>query len=251
MQLKTALISVEDFYRRIYWEAPAATTQSGPGYTLSYSGINWLHSLNQLWLHEFGVLNAELLDVAAEFFTRFDAEYSIIFGNPDHEKVQRLAQWNLVERANSPIYVLRGLPRPRFAHREAEIVRVSPQEQDDLLGVLYKAFFMGPEVGRCIVRSEHFSDPTVRHYLAYVEGEPAACATIMLNQSMAGVWNVGTLRTYRRQGLASAILMQALVEASQDGYPDSVLIASPMGRPLYEEMGYRFVGELLYYGNMD
>jgi hypothetical protein len=29
---------------------------------------------------------------------------------------------------------------------------------------------MGPEIGRCAVRPEHFSDPSIRHYLAYIHG---------------------------------------------------------------------------------
>jgi predicted acetyltransferase len=84
-----------------------------------------------------------------------------------------------------------------------------------------------------------------------VDEDAAACATIMVSDSVAGVWNVGTLRPFRRQGLASAILMQALVEAAEEGYADSVLVASPMGRSLYEEMGFRLIGNTYHYGPLD
>jgi hypothetical protein len=52
--------------------------------------------------------------------------------------------------------------------------------------------------------------------------------------------------TTGNRAFASALLRQALTIAISDGYPDSVLIASPMGRPLYEEMGYEFVGDALF-----
>ena len=53
------------------------------------------------------------------------------------------------------------------------------EQQQELLQVMYGVFFIGPEIGRRIVCPEHFADPTIRHYLAYVGREAAACATIM------------------------------------------------------------------------
>lgn len=252
MQLDVALSSIEDFYRRIYWQASTAATVYMPGYTLSYSGIAWMHSLNQLWLHTLDALDDHILVEAADFFGRYQAEYSLVFTEPDHpQKAAWLADRHYVERASSPIYALHGIPRPHHANREAKITPVQAEQQDDLLSVLYNTFFMGPELGHSVVRPEHFSDPTIRHYLAYVDGEAAACVTLLLKDAIAGVWNVGTLRNFRRQGLASAILMHALVEAAAAGYSDSVLLASPMGRSLYEEMGYHLIGITYYYGPVD
>ncbi|MFN8420050.1 MAG: hypothetical protein U0528_12530 [Anaerolineae bacterium] len=45
--------------------------------------------------------------------------------------------------------------------------------------------------------------------------------------------------------------MRALVEAAQDGCDHSVLMASPMGKALYEEMGYHFVATTWFYGPME
>jgi GNAT superfamily N-acetyltransferase len=249
MDLSTALASIEFFYRRTYWDAPTAITRSTPDYTLTYSGVTWLHSINQLWLHHPEALDNRLLGRAAEFFREYGAEYSVIFAQ---EAPLQLARWmstrHYIERAANPIYALHGLPHPQFVCRDLEVVPVTIDRQQELLEVLYGTFFMGPEIGRCAVRTEHFSDPSIRHYLAYIHGEVVGCATILLDNGIAGVWNVGTLRNYRKQGVASALLMHVLAEAISDGYPDSVLIASPMGRPLYEEMGYQFVGDALFYG---
>ena len=252
MNLSLALAGIEDFYRRIYWQAPTATTYDERDYVLTYSGVNWLHSINQLWLRKPHALDDHILLAAAQFFNSYQAEYSIVIADSHPASIQRwLHARQYVERTSDPVYGLCGLPRPRNTHREAIIVQVCAEQQRDLLKVLYGAFFMGPEIGRCAVRTEHFSDPAIRHYLAYVDGEAAACATIILGDGIAGVWNVGTLRPFRRQGLASAILMRALADAAADGYPESILVASQMGRPLYEEMGYKLLGNTFFYGPGD
>ncbi len=252
MDLSTAQAAIEDFYRRIYWQGPGAVTQSTPDYTLSYSGVTWLHSINQLWLHHPETLDDDLLALAHHFFTRHRAEYSVVVMESQPPRlVPWLAERRYTERFTSPIYALHGLPRPFNIHREVRVVRACAEQQHELLEVLYGVFFMGPEIARRIVRPEHFVDPSIRHYLAYVGREPAACATIMLDAHIAGVWNVGTLRHYRKQGIAAALLMYALIEAATDGCPDSVLVASPMGRPLYEEMGYQLLGTGYHYGPPD
>src|SRR5258707_11024522 len=85
--LQIAIASLEDFYRRIYWQAGQAITHSRPEYTLSYSGLPWLHSNNQLWLHRLDALNDEVLALAQDFFGRYNAEYSITFNDPGQPEI--------------------------------------------------------------------------------------------------------------------------------------------------------------------
>ena len=249
MNLEQALASVENFYRRIYWEAPNALTRRTSDYTLSFSGVTWLNNLNQFWLHRPAVLDDPLLEHADEFFGQHHAQYSIIFSAQDLARLGKwLAKRGFAEQGYNPIYGLSGLPRPRNASRETTIVRAGIEQRQTLMDMLYNTFFVGPELARCAIRSEHFSDPSVRHYLAYVDGSLAGCATIILEGSIASVWNVGTLHQFRRRGIASALVFQMLVDAAADGCPESVLVPSEMGRPLYEEMGFRQLGESLFYG---
>jgi GNAT superfamily N-acetyltransferase len=252
IDLSSALASIENFYRRIYWYADEAITVEGDGYTLSYSGVPWMHSINQLWLHQPNIMDESLLHLASQFFRRYHADYSLVFSEAQPSPLRFwLAERFYIERAATPIYALEGLPRPAFMHRDLTIVQACIGHQQTLLDILNRTFFMGTEAGRCVVRDEHFRDSSIRHYLGYVDGESAACATLMLSQGIAGVWNVGTLRPYRRRGVAAAVLMRALVEAAADGFPNSVLLASPMGKPLYEGMGYRFVATTYFFGPLE
>ena len=257
--VETVFQSVAEFYRRVYWQAPTATTIWAEDYTLSYSGIAWLHSVNHLWLHDPNTLLAESsshkllvesLEAAKQFFAQFSADYSVVFSEPGALGAQeQLAAYGYVERLRSPILVLDGLPRVPHPNRQARIVRVTEAAKRDLLHVLYDAFYLGPELSQCIVRADQLRDPTTRHYLAYIGDEPACCVTVLLGaDGVAGVWNVGTVRQFRRRGLASTVMAHALAEAATDGCGVSTLLASPQGRPLYEAMGYYCVGETTYFG---
>jgi predicted acetyltransferase len=80
--------------------------------------------------------------------------------------------------------------------------------------------------------------PHVRHYLGWLGNTPVATASVVLSGKVAGVWNVGTVREYRRRGVASAIMRYILSEARTLGYESSMLLASEDGKPLYEKLGY-------------
>ncbi len=251
MEFRTALAGVEFFYRRVYWQSPGAVTHSTPDYTLTYSGVTWLHSINQLWLHRPEALDDTLLKYAGAFFANYNAEYSIVFPDAPLDPAGWLLDRRFVERAVNPIYALHGLPHPPHTNTSLRIVRAGEAHKEMLLQMLYSVFFIGPEIGRCLVRPGQFEDSAIRHYLAFVGDEPAACTTLLLDGETAGIWNVGTMRAYRRQGLAATLVAHALAEAADAGCNQSVLVASPMGRPLYEAMGYQRVGSTYHYGLTD
>src|SRR5258708_28477558 len=142
MELNTALASVEHFYRRIYWQAPTATTQATASFTLSYSGVPWLESVNQLWLHQPEALDDALLEQAATFFGDHKADYNIVLTEASPAPfVNWLAARRYAERSTNPIYALHGLPRARNPHRDVSIVRAGATHQQALVDVLYATFF--------------------------------------------------------------------------------------------------------------
>ena len=253
--ISTAFRSVTDFYRRIYWQAPTATTIYTDHYSLSYSGVAWLNSVNHLWLnlpYSIDHLAPSLVD-ADRFFRPYNADYNVVFSEPcPPELIECLIGFGYVERLRSPMFILDGPPHLQTVSQLARVVRVTEATKHDLLRVLNGAFYLGPDLSRCMVRDDQISDPATRHYIGYVNDEPACCVSVLLSgNGIAGVWNLGTVRQFRRRGLASTLLGRALHEAAADGCSVSVLLSSNMGRPLYESMGYRRVGETSYYGPTD
>ncbi|MEV6281650.1 GNAT family N-acetyltransferase [Kribbella sp. NPDC051770] len=94
-----------------------------------------------------------------------------------------------------------------------------------------------------IYRREGFGDPWA-HYLARLDGEPVATATIFRTGDVAGVYFVMTVPEARRQGIGAAITRHA-VRGSNAQY--AVLGASSAGKPVYERLGFRTVGEIRIY----
>jgi hypothetical protein len=123
MDLTTAVTNVEYFYRRIYWQAPSAITHSTANYTLSYSGVTWLNSVNQLWLHRPEALDESLFAYTRYFFAHYGAEYDIVFPDATPDLPAWLADRRFEERATNPIYALHGPPRPRYTHPTARSTR--------------------------------------------------------------------------------------------------------------------------------
>ncbi len=58
------------------------------------------------------------------------------------------------------------------------------------------------------------------------------------------VWLVATRESARGRGLASALMAHATADARERGRTTSTLEATDMGRPVYERLGYRSLGEV-------
>ncbi|MEK6276537.1 MAG: GNAT family N-acetyltransferase [Actinomycetota bacterium] len=85
-------------------------------------------------------------------------------------------------------------------------------------------------------------------YSARINGEGAATVMTKDHDGPAGadcsVWAVATLEPARGKGLASALLLQALRDATRRGCATTTLQATKLGRGIYERLGYQDVGAL-------
>ena len=76
------------------------------------------------------------------------------------------------------------------------------------------------------------------------DGEPAAVTFVIDVGDDACVEWVATLAHARRRGLARGVLRAALKAARERGRTSTTLLASAMGAPVYERLGYRTLGHL-------
>jgi GNAT superfamily N-acetyltransferase len=58
------------------------------------------------------------------------------------------------------------------------------------------------------------------------------------------VWLVATRKAARGRGLAGALMAHAVADARERGRTTSTLQATDLGRPVYERLGYRSLGEI-------
>jgi GNAT superfamily N-acetyltransferase len=75
------------------------------------------------------------------------------------------------------------------------------------------------------------------------EGLAAGLVTFDYEEDCS-VWLVATRESARRRGLASALMRHAMADARERGHTTSTLQATDLGRPVYERMGYRSLGEI-------
>jgi GNAT superfamily N-acetyltransferase len=81
-------------------------------------------------------------------------------------------------------------------------------------------------------------------YVARLDGRPAGCLMIVDHERNADVEMVAVVPEARGRGIAGNLLAHALADAAERGLETSTLVATKMGRPVYERLGYRAFGTL-------
>jgi GNAT superfamily N-acetyltransferase len=78
--------------------------------------------------------------------------------------------------------------------------------------------------------------------VGYCGNTPVGTCELFMADGTAGLYNVATLPSYQRRGIATAILGAALAEAVRQGCDLAGLQASSEGLPVYHRMGFRECG---------
>jgi GNAT superfamily N-acetyltransferase len=76
-------------------------------------------------------------------------------------------------------------------------------------------------------------------YVACVDGAPSACTGAFRHGDNCDITLVATLPQARGHGLATELMKRALVDARASGCSTTTLVATKMGEPIYERLGYR------------
>jgi GNAT superfamily N-acetyltransferase len=86
--------------------------------------------------------------------------------------------------------------------------------------------------------------PATRAYLASLDGKAVGAALLWAPGDDAEATFVATLPEARGRGISGRLLGHALERAREAGTKASTLIATKLGHPVYEKLGYRDVGTL-------
>jgi GNAT superfamily N-acetyltransferase len=90
-------------------------------------------------------------------------------------------------------------------------------------------------------------DSPFRHWLARVNGRPAATCSMFTGAGVAGIYDVATLPEKRRRGIARAITQAAMADARTLGYRMAILHSSSLGAGVYRSLGFREVCDIGQY----
>lgn len=142
---------------------------------------------------------------------------------------------------------LRPPPRPAEAH----IRRVlSPGQLEDAAGVLCGLPEGSDPVVAVFYRAAApwiLQSHTMRLFVAYVDGQPAAVSSLYMDGEVGGIYNVATAGAFRRRGLGSYMTWVAAHDARCAGATRAVLQAAEAGRGIYRRLGFREHCELAEY----
>lgn len=80
-----------------------------------------------------------------------------------------------------------------------------------------------------------------RNYMAYVKRKPVGITTLLSSMKTGGIFNVGTLRKYRRHGVATALTLKGLLDSVNKGNDLHTLQTLKGGNAeqLYQQIGFK------------
>lgn len=190
----------------------------------------------------------ELLERARSFFGargRGFAVWARAGGDDDRDLVAALERAGLQKVFAMPEMVLDRCPEPCPPPDCVELRRVASRADAEsfwrVAADAYATNGFPEEVFDFYDRHEGLWADGVAAFLAVLDGRPAGLAMTVVNHGVAGIYWVGTRDDVRGRGLGS-VLTTAVVEAGLDlgGYVAS-LQASPLGRPIYERIGFEAI----------
>ena len=83
-------------------------------------------------------------------------------------------------------------------------------------------------------------DPSALHvYLIYQEKIPVAVGMMLVHKNVATIHSIAVLPEYRGKGYSKLIVEKAMFDAQQKGSELALLLASSMGKPVYEKLGFK------------
>jgi len=88
-----------------------------------------------------------------------------------------------------------------------------------------------------------------KHYLAYADGKPVGTTTLISLMKTGGIFNVGTLKEYRRRGVGTTLTVHALMDSIDEGNDLHTLQTTKGGdaERLYKKIGFEIDHTISYF----
>ena len=93
------------------------------------------------------------------------------------------------------------------------------------------------------------SPGTLRLYVAYYNGRAAAASMALHHGKIIAMHWIATIPEFRNKGLGFAVTHKPLVDSKANGIEQAVLLASAMGKPVYERIGFKQYAVYNVYAN--
>lgn len=230
--------------------APGALVRRADGVAVALTGLP-IRLFNQIIVEQETVSEEAIADAVATARARGD-RYAVNLRRGQDDRLRPfLARLGLAPLSDDPwmpgmalhpIPARRAVSRDGSAGLEHEIRRVDDEAGiEDHLVTAAAGFEMPEEMLRAIVGPALTARAEATVYVGYVDGRPVTTGLGFRTGRTIGVYNISTLPGARNRGYGAAMTERVATDGAAGGCDVAILQASPMGRPIYERLGYRTV----------
>jgi ribosomal protein S18 acetylase RimI-like enzyme len=230
----------------------AASVAIGPrGLVVREGGIAGLlghvpmHYYNQILVEHSDATQSALADAVALGREREDPFVVSLRKGVDDRFAPLVARLGLVVAEDAGTLAMglspvRGRARISEPQPALEIRRVVDETGlDEHRRVVTAGFAADASVAEAMMNAAILERPEISIYVGYLDGEPVTAGLGWRTGRTIGVNNIATIPAARRRGFGEAMTARVLADGEAAGCSAAVLQASPMGRPIYERLGFR------------
>jgi GNAT superfamily N-acetyltransferase len=117
-------------------------------------------------------------------------------------------------------------------------------ELEDVKDVLSGAFQLPRAPMDRVLIPAMINVPGITFFLTHCAGQPVSAVMTTTTDHVVGIWSMGTIPEWQRQGAGRATLTAVLVHHVTRGARLFYLGATPQGKPLYDQVGFRTLEEV-------
>lgn len=248
--LQRAHLNLVDSSRQFFELDPGAAIEAEPGWLFGAGSSTHPVISNGAFRRDDGVEAGEFVARAKEFFAARERGFSIwVRGGQEEDRdlvaAAETAGFQLVYEM--PEMTLAAKLAPPELPPGAELRQLTAVEQaTDFWHVAttsYESIGFPPEVFTGYTNHAGLVAENVVAFIVLLDGEPVSIAMTMVSHGVAGVYWVGSLEQARGKGLGRAVTVAATNAGFDLGADVASLQASPMGKPIYLELGYEVAFE--------
>jgi GNAT superfamily N-acetyltransferase len=217
---------------------PEARSWWEDGVFIGITGLG-LATFNAAIIEDEQLITPDRLTALAETFRGSNLPYSVqIFSHDLHPPAEALlGELGYLRAFSDPLRARDGQLVAFAPNRTVKIRHVETDEdRHHFARVLTRAFDLVPSAQELIDLMLKMEEGF--HVLAWMYGRAVGAGTLIASGGVAGVYNVATVPSARRQGVAAAVMAALHERALELGYPGTALASSSMGIPLYDRLGY-------------
>jgi GNAT superfamily N-acetyltransferase len=243
--LQRAHLNLVDSSRQFFELDPGAAIEAEPGWLFGAGSSTHPVISNGAFRRDDSVEAAEFIARAKEFFAARERGFSVwVRGGQAEDR-------DLVAAAEAAgLQLVYATPEMTLGEKlespeippGAELRKLTKVEQaTDFWHVAiasYSSIGFPPEVFAGYTDHAGLLAENVVAFVALLDSEPVSIAMTVVSHGVAGIYWVGSLEQARGKGLGRAVTVAATNAGFDLGADVASLQASPMGKPIYLELGY-------------